>query len=485
MAIRRLAAIIVAAVSSVCLAPAGALAARVIVLAPSGHARVENDRFLPVAALTPAGGPLTHAARAYAQPRGKRTPASVLLALRRDGAITPAVYAHDRGDLRQAAGTLSHLSGTRRLELGAVVANLNAIAGAGAMTAGRLPALFLTLERNRQWWGSGPLLGAEERVEFTGSRLVWEYYPGQGIELQELANFGKADGLYTAGKADYPAMVSLLGELIPLAVRRVGGLAWEYYFRFDGGSPPWISAMTEGTAIEALTRAEKATGNSMYLTLAHQILPVLSGGPPVGVSVSTPLGRRFLQYSFAPGASIINAFLQALIGLYDYAHVSGDPVAAQLFAAGNAEAEAEVPRFNTGAWSLYQPGVEDTLSYHQLVTGFLQQLCQRTQAPVYCTTASDFTADLHTPPALTQLTLTAKRRAPFELRFRLSKYSHVGVVVADGAGTVFETSADFPYGADQFTIPALSRAGRYQLRLAATDLAGNFHRVVGTLRVTK
>jgi hypothetical protein len=192
-----------------------------------------------------------------------------------------------------------------------------------------------------------------------------------------------------------------------------------------------------------------------------------------------------VQYTFAPGAGILNAFLQSLIGLYNYAQVSGDPLAKQLFAAGNAEAQAEVPAYDTGAWSLYQPGIEDTLSYHELVTGFLQQLCTRTGAPVYCTTAQRFQADLTTPPVLTQLTLRARTRAGFALRFQLSKYSHVGVTISRGSQTVFATSASFGYGDDSFTIPRLTRAGTYGVTLAGTDLAGNFSRITGSLNVTR
>ena len=112
--------------------------------------------------------------------------------------------------------------------------------------------------------------------------------------------------------------------------------------------------------------------------------------------------------------------------------MSGNPEAMQLFAAGNAEAMAEVPHFDTGAWSLYQPGVEDDLSYHELVTGFLGQLCTMTAAPVYCTTAQHFKAYLKTPPTLTQLTTTGRVRKTITVRFRLSKISHVGVVVDAG-----------------------------------------------------
>jgi hypothetical protein len=145
----------------------------------------------------------------------------------------------------------------------------------------------------------------------------------------------------------------------------------------------------------------------------------------------------------------------------------------------------EVPQFDTGAWSLYQPGVEDTLSYHDLVTGFLQQLCQRTQAPVYCVTAQHFTAYLTTPPVLQLVTQQAPKNKRLTLQFELSKYSRVGiVVVGPGGNTLFSTSANFGYGTRSFAVPPLKHKGTYTIRLAATDLAGNFSRIAGTVQVS-
>src|SRR5205807_163729 len=172
---------------------------------------------------------------------------------------------------------------------------------------------------------------------------------GQGIELQVLATFGRADGLYTAGPAQYPQMEALLAEMIPLAVNRAGGIVWEYYFQFGGGKPPWTSAMSQGTGIEALTRAYLASHDATYLSLAHQALPLFTAPPPTGVRVATPFGARYVQYTFTPGTSIINSFLQSRIGLYDYAHTSCDPLAQPLFAVGDAAARAEVPLFHTGS----------------------------------------------------------------------------------------------------------------------------------------
>jgi hypothetical protein len=279
-------------------------------------------------------------------------------------------------------------------------------------------------------------------------------------------------------------MRELLSEMIPLAVQRGRGIAWEYYFHFDGGSPPWVSAMAQGTGIEALTRAAKAFGRAApYLQVAQRALGIFTAPPPGGVVVPARHGARYLQYSFAPGMDILNAFLQSLIGLYDYAHMSGNAEARRLFAAGDAQARAELPSFDTGAWSLYQPGIEDTLDYHQLVTGFLDQLCSKTGASAYCRTAQHFHAYLKTPPALQLLTVRSPARSGFSLRFHLSKASHVGIVVLRGQSTVFSTSGDFSYGVASFSVPSLS-AGTYTVRLAATDLAGNFNRIVGTLQVS-
>ncbi len=456
-------------------------------MGPGGRTEIRNDPFLTAAPLTPmpsarSTAPAPQRRRARISAAGP-TVGSVLARLRRTHSITPSAFHSYSATLTAALAAERRLGGTRAAELGGVLGNLEQIAATGQLTASRLPALFQTLDRNRLWWTTGPLLSYGQRVEFTGSQIVWEYYPGQGIELQVLGSFGKADGLYTAGPADYPQLHALLSQLIPLAAWRAGSLVWEYYFSFDGGNPPWTSAMSQGTALDALTRGFEAFHDPSYLGMASRGLGIFTVGPPVGVSVKTQLGRRYLLYSFDPGQAVINGFLQTLIGLYTYAHVSGNRAAAQLFAAGNAEAQAELPSYDTGAWSLYVPGQEDTLSYHQLVTGFLQQLCSLTHTPVYCTTAKHFQADLTTPPALEQLTQRVPAGSGSQLYFHLSKYSHVGIVVTRGGQTVFLTSADFPYGTNNFSLPALASGGPYQVRLAATDLAGNFSRIVDPLSV--
>src|SRR5205807_6812044 len=87
----------------------------------------------------------------------------------------------------------------------------------------------------------------------------------------------------------------------------------------------------------------------------------------------------YAEYSYAPADRILNGFIQALVGLYDYTQITKDPSGLALFEAGDAEARAELPHYDTGAWSRYDQFTESTLNYHELLTEFLQHLCQRTR----------------------------------------------------------------------------------------------------------
>jgi hypothetical protein len=146
--------------------------------------------------------------------------------------------------------------------------------------------------------------------------------------------------------------------------------------------------------------------------------------------------------------------------------------------------QAELPHFNTGAWSLYRPGVEDDLSYHQLVTGFLVQLCSMTKAPIYCRTADDFQLDLKMPAKLKLVTTRLKARRAANVYFTVSKISRVGITITRNGRTVFLTSASFAHGEHHFAVPRLKASGTYGVLLDATDLAGNYSQVSTPLHIT-
>jgi D-glucuronyl C5-epimerase C-terminus len=456
------------------------------------------------------------------------------------GAITEATYHQDYSAYVAAKGSLGRLSGTRKEELGAVLANVQAMASAGELIASRLPALFLTLERNRQWWTTEPLLASDERVSFPGSRIIWEHYPGQGIEIQWLATFGEANGYYLSSHEN-ANLRQLLGEVIPLATDRAGGIAWEYMFDFDGGSPPWTSGLSQGTALQVLARAWSRFKEPAYLTAAQQALGIFQTAPPQGVRVKTPVGAMYAEYTYAPNDRILNGFIQSLVGLYDYTSITKDPLGLALFEAGDAEARAIVPLYDTGAWSMYDQFGESDLNYHELLTEFLQHLCERTKngapiAPVpppttstpttttpapssttttpsstggasasasalrarsaqtgtqipgdqiYCTTAQHFTADLHTPPVISLLSKTLPGSARAGVQFSLSKISTVSLTVRQGAHVVWTNSATVERGKPRLLWITPTKAGTFSVELTATDLAGNFSTTTGTVVVSR
>jgi hypothetical protein len=439
----------------------------------------------PLSATTSPVAQLARAAHALARAAGPTPPngfPAALLELVRAGQIPGATYRNDLRIWNRALAEEANVAHWRAVQLAGVTSLLHELAVRGQVTAGRLPALIVMLNRNAQYWRTGARLAYPDRVQFPGSELVWQYYPGYGLQFQVLGTFGEADGYYEAGPSDYPKLVELMRQVNQLAVRRAGGIAWEYYFNWEGGEPPWVSAMAQATGIEALTDAYLATGNHAYLTEAHDALPLLERRPPSGTAVAAAAGTRFLQYSFAPGTDIINAYLQTLLGLYDYEQASLDPTALALFNSGNAQAQRELSRFIIAGWSLYQPGVPDNLNYHELVTGFLKLLCQKTSVPVYCSTYETFSTDLVTKPSLAQVTIAAVAGKSFGLRFSLSKYAAVGVQLSRGGKNYLYTKKDFYAGTDSFKTAAL-KAGTYSLTMSATDPAGNYAQITGQVQV--
>jgi hypothetical protein len=134
---------------------------------------------------------------------------------------------------------------------------------------------------------------------------------------------------------------------------------------------------------------------------------------------------------------------------------------------------------------LYQPGEEDSLDYHELVTGFLHQLCKVTGASAYCRTAANFERDLKTPPVLRVLTRRLRADKASALRFQVSKISRVGITLIWHGHTEFLTSGNFTYGRHSFALPALKHVGTWTVRLDATDLAGNYKQMASQVQVMR
>src|SRR5262249_30632292 len=110
-----------------------------------------------------------------AQAKAHRTVTSELKRLYATGAGAPADYAADRATYSDARARVKKLSGARKLELAGVLRDLDDMAARGQLTPSRLPALFLTLEHNVEYWTTRPLIGNGTRVSFPDDGgLVWQ-----------------------------------------------------------------------------------------------------------------------------------------------------------------------------------------------------------------------------------------------------------------------------------------------------------------------
>ena len=494
-------------------------------LRPDGTTFTREDPTLPPAAASlpavrtsPAASPgapaRNLAARAAATKRTVRGELARMLAA---GEIDQPTHDTNRGIYVNALALRRKLTGARRVALGAVLRNLEAVAATGGLTASRLPALLTTVARNREWWSNGPLLRNGARVTFSGSRLVWQFYAGEGLQIQWLGTFGKANGLWRGG---YDASLrALLDEALALAAQRAGGIAWEYLFRFDGGRPPWVSGLAQGTAVQAFSRAAVRFGEPRFFEAARAGLGIFRAAPPAGVRVATPAGAHYLIYSFAPRLRVLNAFTQAVNGLHDFAVLANDAGGHALFAAGEAQLRGELLEYDTGGWSRYALGGRDAdVGYHTLARDFLRNLCERLTedaarvaappaspaggavalpagapppAPAldptpYCAAGERWTQYLTRPPVVQLVSRRARGGKPAVLKLSLSKPSNVTLRVRRGGRTVIVLGGSLGSGVRTLRWPRPPRsAASYKVLLHAQDLTGRKASGEATLRILK
>jgi len=409
--------------------------------------------------------------------KGEKAVDKALKSAVRNRTISARTEASYRQTYRTARLRRDRLKGRRRTELGYVITTLEAIALRRQLTSSRMQPLFLIVKRNAQFWLRSPFPASRGYVQFRGSQMLFEYYVGKGLQLQPLANFKKANALHGAcakatGACDRTALAKLLDEMVATRVRRGKFTAYEYYFDF-GGRPPWISGMATATGIQAFGRAGQLLNTTRWRPYVQEAYGAFTTPAPTGVVTRGPMGgTHYLQYSFAPRLYIINALLQSVIGLYDYAEVTGDPTAARLWRAAEPEARGELPANDTGDWSTYSyRGRESTREYYDLLLEFAAGMCHRTKIEQYCTTTRNFRNYLAKPATLTYSgPTTAIKGEETQVRFALDKLSAVQIVITHENGkTALNKTATFRRGSGSFAFKP-GATGAYSVSLSAKEL---------------
>jgi len=443
---------------------------------PANRSTAELERFERARAATVAAARRRQAALVRLE-RSDTVRAALRRALLTE-AIGRGAYDGYRAALDGAREAQRRLTGARQVEQSAVLGSVERLAAERRLTPSRLPAVFLNLRRNTRTWTQAPFPLAGERRSF-GDAAVFQYVPGRGLQLHPLATWGKVNWqlrrcLLTRGRdCAERRLRRRIDKLARLPARRGGFVAWEYYYAYAQGTPPWISGMAQATAVQALSRAAVALDARRYARLARRALGAFETPPPAGVAVPAAGGRRYVMYSFAPTLQILNGELQAINGLRDVAVLGRDERAERLVARGDRAARAALGGFDTGAWSLYSSaGGESTLAYHQLTTNILAELCRRTERDAYCRAHGRFARYETEPPRIgidPLRDLRARRSAP--LRFTLSKGSAVRVRVYGPRGVVLARDMQLARGGHDLSWTPPSR-GRFRVRVSARGPEG-------------
>jgi rhamnogalacturonyl hydrolase YesR len=165
-----------------------------------------------------------------------------------------------------------------------------------------------------------------------------------------------------------------------------------WYYRFDWQAHvllknPWASSIAQGQGISVLTRAFQSTNDKKYLEKAEAAFAVLTA-PIVagGLASASDKGVWYEEYPSAEKPSrVFNGHIWTLFGIWDLYRATGDTRTRKAFEDGVAVVKAEIAKYDTGYWVLYEQQrffLIDTL-YMNLVIEELKALHAITGEPVF------------------------------------------------------------------------------------------------------
>lgn len=128
---------------------------------------------------------------------------------------------------------------------------------------------------------------------------------------------------------------------------------WEYR---DKLKAPWHSSLAQGQGLSLLVRAHKETGDEVYLDVSRQVietffLDVNAGG----VTYTDSKGYKWFEEAIVdPPTHILNGFIWAAWGVYDFYLSTSENAAKNLFDEAVRTLTDNLNRYDTGFWSLYE-----------------------------------------------------------------------------------------------------------------------------------
>jgi heparosan-N-sulfate-glucuronate 5-epimerase len=161
-----------------------------------------------------------------------------------------------------------------------------------------------------------------------------------------------------------------------------GAGAWPMPFSVrEYNTPPmWLSALTQGNAISVLIRAHQITGDEAFRHAAQRaVLTFQQEINAGGVAVSFGEHELFFEeVASYPAAHVLNGYILALFGLYDYVIYTGDKHVERLIERSLSTLHTLIDNFDLGYWSCYDLHffTPSPLFYHALHVTLFEALAR-------------------------------------------------------------------------------------------------------------
>ena len=138
-----------------------------------------------------------------------------------------------------------------------------------------------------------------------------------------------------------------------------GTYLWSHTFDFEYFrtlKAPWYSGLAQGQGLSVLVRAFAETRASKFEIAADRVyetlkLPIQDGGVVYRDDTDFPWIEEYLV---EPPTHILNGFIWALWGVYDYWLLTRKPEAFKLFQSYVGTIVKNLPRYDSGFWSYYE-----------------------------------------------------------------------------------------------------------------------------------
>jgi peptidoglycan hydrolase-like protein with peptidoglycan-binding domain len=282
------------------------------------------------------------------------------------GRLRPQLVAQYRTALDGALAAISALPPGRGASIELVLGDV--AASSDVYDKGRALALFGMLTANVAHFAKSPVPVPPK--DMTGEDgIVYRWFAAHGFQFHPLANFATLNG--HAKNERRQEAERLAKAMLARGVRDGRTLTWEYYFPF-AGPVRWTSALAQAAGAQALARTGELLGDeallegagATYREIARDLSQSLGGGTWVK------------EYSYSDMA-VLNAQLQSIVSLAEYARITGDQDAKQYVASLSTAARTLLPQFDTGCWSRYSFGGSPASdSYHRYHVSLLQRLAE-------------------------------------------------------------------------------------------------------------